>query len=143
VLVWCVHFRGGLALRSQNKQLIFNVHPVLMLLGSIVLAGEAILCYCSLLLLVRGARKKAHLALHAAGGLGVYAVLKYHVESGIPNLCSLHSWFGTATISLYALQWVAGFLAFFLGASPATRRSAVPWHAVAGLLVFALAVATA
>jgi cytochrome b-561 len=149
VLVWCVHFRGGLALRSQNKQLIFNVHPVLMLLGPVVLAGEAILCYRSLpLLLTRGARKKAHMALHAAGlaaaGLGAYAVVKYHVESGIPNLYSLHSWLGAATVSLYALQWAAGFLAFFFpGASPATRRSAVPWHAVAGLLVFALAVATA
>ncbi|TKW08028.1 hypothetical protein SEVIR_6G001800v4 [Setaria viridis] len=148
VLVWCVHFRGGLALRSQDKQLIFNVHPVLMLLGPIVLAGEAILCYRSLPLLSRGARKKAHLALHAAGlgagALGVYAVFKFHVESGIPNLYSLHSWIGIATISLYALQWAAGFLAFFFpGASPATRRRALPWHAVGGLLVFALAVGTA
>jgi hypothetical protein len=25
VLVWCVHFRGGLALEAQNKNLIFNV----------------------------------------------------------------------------------------------------------------------
>jgi len=34
VLLWCVHFRGGLAFRSMaNKQLIFNVHPVLMLLS--------------------------------------------------------------------------------------------------------------
>lgn len=26
VLVWCVHYRGGLALVSDNKALIFNVH---------------------------------------------------------------------------------------------------------------------
>jgi len=25
VLVWCVHFRGGLALEAQNKNLVFNV----------------------------------------------------------------------------------------------------------------------
>lgn len=36
VLVWCVHFRGGLALESQNKNLIFNVShrhrpPILLL----------------------------------------------------------------------------------------------------------------
>ena len=35
VLLWCIHFRGGLALRSQDKPLIFNVHPVLMVLGPI------------------------------------------------------------------------------------------------------------
>uniref|UniRef100_N1R1H4 Cytochrome b561 n=1 Tax=Aegilops tauschii TaxID=37682 RepID=N1R1H4_AEGTA len=40
--------------------------------------------------------------------------------------------------------WLAGFLAFFFpGAAPETRRSAVPWHAVLGLLVFALAVGNA
>ncbi|KAL6629399.1 hypothetical protein ACP70R_029164 [Stipagrostis hirtigluma subsp. patula] len=147
VLLWCVHFRGGVALSSHNKQLIFNLHPVLMVLGLVVLAGEATLSYRSLPV-SRDARKKVHLALHAAGLavgiLGVYAVFKFHVESGIPNLYSLHSWLGIATITLYALQWLAGFLAFFFpGASPATRRATLPWHALLGLLVFVFAVATA
>jgi cytochrome b-561 len=148
VLVWCVHFRGGLALQSSSdKTLIFNVHPVLMIIGLIVLAGEAILCYRSLPI-NRDARKKAHLALHAAGlsvgALGVYAVFKFHVESGIPNLYSLHSWLGIFTISLYAIQWLTGFLTFFFpGACRTTRRAAVPWHALFGLLAFVLAVCTA
>jgi hypothetical protein len=33
VLVWCVHFRGGLALEAENKNLIFNV-------------SDSILCPC-------------------------------------------------------------------------------------------------
>ncbi|KAL5231727.1 hypothetical protein ABZP36_030503 [Zizania latifolia] len=153
VLFWCIHFRGGLALRSHDKQLIFNAHPVLMLLGLVVVAAEAILCYRSLpwatpQLVSRDARKKAHLALHAVGlalgGLGIYAVFKFHVEAGIPNLYSLHSWIGITTISLYALHWLTAFLTFFFpGAAPATRRSAVPWHALLGLLIFALAVGNA
>jgi cytochrome b-561 len=124
--------------------------------------SSATVCYRSLLLLTRGTRKKAHLALHVADlAAGVYAVFKFHVESTIPNIYLLHSWLGAATISLcgyalhswlgsisallsislYALQWAAGFLAFFFpGASPATRRKAEPWHAVAGLLVSALEV---
>lgn len=40
VLLWCIHLRGGLALRSHNKQLIFNAHPVLMVIGVIVIGGE-------------------------------------------------------------------------------------------------------
>ncbi|RLN41335.1 hypothetical protein C2845_PM01G38590 [Panicum miliaceum] len=41
VLLWCVHFRGGLSLGSPtNKGLIFNVHPVLMLIGFIILGSE-------------------------------------------------------------------------------------------------------
>ncbi|CAD6246272.1 unnamed protein product [Miscanthus lutarioriparius] len=118
-----------------------------MVLGPIVLAGEAILSYRSLPL-ARDARKKVHLALHAAGlaagVLGVYAVFKFHVESGIPNLYSLHSWVGIAAITLYGLQWTAGFLTYFFpGASPATSRRTLPWHAVFGLLIFVLAVCTA
>ncbi|MBH0219775.1 hypothetical protein GH793_16475 [Listeria monocytogenes] len=43
VLVWCIHFRGGLAWESSDKSLIFNLHPVLMLIGLIILGGEAIM----------------------------------------------------------------------------------------------------
>lgn len=28
VLVWCIHFRGGLAFESANKSLIFNVTTI-------------------------------------------------------------------------------------------------------------------
>jgi cytochrome b-561 len=149
VLLWCIGFRGGLAFRSSNKQQIFNVHPPLMLIGFLVLGGEAILAYRTPLksTVTRDARKKAHLALHAAAlalaAVGLYAVFKYHAEAGYPHLYSLHSWLGIATFALYAAQWLAGFLAFFLpGAAPETRRATVPWHAVLGTLVFALAVAT-
>ena len=149
VLLWCIGFRGGLAFRSHNKQQIFNIHPPLMLIGFIVIGGEAILAYRTLPSSVsRDARKKAHLALHAValalGLIGLYAVFKYHVEAGIPNLYSLHAWLGIATVALYGVQWLAGFLAFFFpGAKPETRRASVPWHAVLGLLVFTLAVGTA
>ncbi|XP_047080687.1 probable ascorbate-specific transmembrane electron transporter 2 [Lolium rigidum] len=150
VLLWCIGFRGGLAFRSSNKQQIFNVHPPLMLIGFIVIGGEAILAYRAPLrsTVTRDARKKAHLALHtvalALASVGIYAVFKYHAEADIPNLYSLHAWLGIATFALYAAQWLAGFLAFFFpGAKPETRRSAVPWHAVLGLVVFALAVGTA
>ncbi|GJM85663.1 hypothetical protein PR202_ga02135 [Eleusine coracana subsp. coracana] len=40
VLVWCIQFRGGLAFEDTNKNLIFNLHPVLMLIGYIILGSE-------------------------------------------------------------------------------------------------------
>jgi hypothetical protein len=33
-----------------------------------------------------------------------YCAFKFHNDSGIANLYSLHSWLGIGTISLYAIQ---------------------------------------
>lgn len=130
--------------------------------------------------------KLTHLILHAIatvlGALGIYCAFKYHNDSGIANLYSLHSWLGIGTIALYAIQvlgafvsqrapvlfcsvlfasvlagglanrlqsmlcsqWVFGFVTFFLpGAAPGVRRGALPWHALFGLFVYVLALATA
>jgi cytochrome b-561 len=52
--------------------------------------------------------KMVHLILHAValflGSFGVYAAFKFHNESGIDNLYSLHSWVGLGAIILYGLQ---------------------------------------
>lgn len=53
-------------------------------------------------------KKVIHLILHAIalvlGIIGIYAAFKFHNESGIVNLYSLHSWIGIGTISLYGIQ---------------------------------------
>lgn len=53
-------------------------------------------------------KKVIHLVLHAIalilGIIGIYAAFKYHNESGIANLYSLHSWLGIVLISLYGIQ---------------------------------------
>ncbi|KNA23928.1 hypothetical protein SOVF_019690 isoform B [Spinacia oleracea] len=107
VLVWCIHFRGGLAWEATNKSLIFNIHPVLMLIGFIILGGEAIVSYKSLPL-KKEVQKVIHLVLHAValilGIIGIWAAFKFHNESSIPNLYSLHSWLGIGIIVLYTLQ---------------------------------------
>ncbi|KAJ0909159.1 putative ascorbate ferrireductase (transmembrane) [Helianthus annuus] len=41
VLIWNTRYRGGLAIISDDKTLIFNVHPVLMVIGLVLLNGEA------------------------------------------------------------------------------------------------------
>ncbi|KAA8533734.1 hypothetical protein F0562_031251 [Nyssa sinensis] len=147
VLVWNIHFRGGLAWESSNKSLIFNIHPVLILIGLIIIGGEAIMSYKSLPL-KHDVKKLIHLVLHAIalilGIIGVYAAFKYHNESSIANLYSLHSWLGIGIIALYGIQWIFGFLVFFYpGATTEIRSGSVPWHALFGLFVYVLAVGNA
>ena len=53
-------------------------------------------------------QKIVHATVHGTalllGVVGVYAAFKYHNESGIANLYSLHSWFGMITIVLFGIQ---------------------------------------
>ncbi|XP_042512773.1 probable ascorbate-specific transmembrane electron transporter 1 [Macadamia integrifolia] len=147
VLVWCIHFRGGLAWEATNKSLIFNLHPVLMLIGFIILGGEAIISYKALPF-SKEVKKLIHLTLHAfaliLGIIGIYTAFKYHNESSIVNLYSLHSWIGIVVICLYGIQWIFGFVLFFYpGGSPGLRAESLPWHVLFGLLVYVLALATA
>ncbi|RLN19413.1 hypothetical protein C2845_PM02G10100 [Panicum miliaceum] len=148
VLLWCVHFRGGLSLGSPtNKGLIFNVHPVLMLVGFIILGSEAIMSY-KILPWSHDTNKMVHMVLHAValflGSVGIYAAFKFHNESGIANLYSLHSWVGLGTICLYGIQWLLGVTTFFFpGASPTVRRRMLPWHVRSGLVVYILALLAA
>lgn len=148
VLVWTIHFRGGLALEAVNKNLVFNLHPVLMLIGYIILGSEAILIYKVAPGLKHDTAKLIHLSLHAVatvlGAAGIYFAFKYHNDSGIANLYSLHSWLGIGTISLYGIQWIFGFVTFFFpGAAPHVRRGALPWHVLFGIFVYILTLVTA
>ncbi|KAJ6960404.1 hypothetical protein NC653_038438 [Populus alba x Populus x berolinensis] len=52
VLTWTVHYRGGLALVSANKDLIFNAHPVLMVIGLVLVNGEGNYPFSALLALL-------------------------------------------------------------------------------------------
>ncbi|XP_043704991.1 probable ascorbate-specific transmembrane electron transporter 1 [Telopea speciosissima] len=147
VLVWCIHFRGGLAFKATNKYLIFNIHPVLTLIGVIILGGEAIICHKSVPF-SKGVKKFIHLTLHAfaliLGIVGTYAAFKFHNESSIPNLFSFHSWMGIGVICLYGIQWIVGFLAFFYpGGSAGVRAQSLSPHVIFGLFLYILAVATA
>ncbi|CAI9092210.1 OLC1v1027397C1 [Oldenlandia corymbosa var. corymbosa] len=147
VLIWCISFRGGLAWESTNKSLIFNIHPVLMLLGLIIMGGEAIISYKSLPL-KKDVKKLIHLILHALalilGIIGIYTAFKFHNESNIANLYSLHSWLGIGIIVLYGIQWIYGFLVFFYpGGTSHIRREVLPWHVIFGIFIYLLAVGNA
>ncbi|KAL0455133.1 UNVERIFIED_CONTAM: putative ascorbate-specific transmembrane electron transporter 1 [Sesamum latifolium] len=147
VLVWLLHFREGLAFRSDDKAKIFNVHPLLMLLGFVLISGEAIMAYKTVPT-IRKRQKLFHLLLHliafVAGVLGIYAVFKFHHDLRFPHMYSLHSWLGMSTISLFGLQWLFSFFSFWYPrAQASTRARLAPWHAVFGLAIFFMAILSA
>ncbi|KAF6148689.1 hypothetical protein GIB67_003780 [Kingdonia uniflora] len=118
-----------------------------MLIGFIILGGEAIISYKALPWR-KETKKLIHLILHGIalvlGIVGIYAAFKFHNESGIANLYSLHSWIGLGTISLYGIQWIFGLVVFFYpGGSGNVRSKSLPWHVFFGLFVYVLALGTA
>ncbi|KAL2347820.1 hypothetical protein Fmac_001820 [Flemingia macrophylla] len=148
VLVWLLHFREGVAFfKSSNPIKIFNLHPLLMVIGFILVGGEAIMAYKS----VPGKKrslKVVHLVLHlialVAGVLGIVAVFLYKNKVGLPDMYTLHSWLGMSAICLFGSQYILGFFAYFFpGAEKSTRGRLLPWHRFMGMVIFLLAVATA
>ncbi|GAA0149461.1 reductase [Lithospermum erythrorhizon] len=146
VLVWCVHYRGGLAISSDKKALIFNVHPVLAVIGFLLLNGEGILAYKA----TSGTKRfktLVHLGIQflalSFGVIAVLFVLKFHFEKGVDILYSLHSWLGLACLFLFSVQWALGFATFwYAGGSRISRANILPWHVFFGFYIYALMVVT-
>ncbi|KAF8407870.1 hypothetical protein HHK36_007008 [Tetracentron sinense] len=151
VLTWVMHEYGtGSCNATESFQKSFKadrVHPVLMVIGLILLNGEAMLAYKT----VSGTksfRKIVHLTLQflafCLSVIGVWAAIKFHNERGIDNFYSLHSWLGLGCLFLFGIQWVAGFATFWYpGGARNSRVALLPWHVFFGVYIYALAVATA
>ncbi|KAK8931080.1 putative ascorbate-specific transmembrane electron transporter 1 [Platanthera zijinensis] len=138
MLVWILHFRGGLSLKTSNLNRLLNVCPLISLaiMAFKIFPGR------------RKGRKIIHMLLNLAGiilgGLGLYAIFEvYRKVHVLPNVHSLHSWTGLGVIGLYVIQFVIGFACFlFPGATKGRRVDVKPWHAFFGVVIFILAVFT-
>ncbi|NXW49359.1 CYAC3 protein, partial [Nyctiprogne leucopyga] len=147
VSAWCQHWRGGFAWDGSTKT--FNWHPVLMVTGMVVLYGAAALVY-RLPPSWRGPKlpwKVLHGALTLAAFilavLGLVAVFYFHNAHGTPNMYSLHSWVGLATVLLFSCQWLTGFSAFLLPWAPAWLRALYkPVHIFFGSTILMLSMAS-
>ncbi|CAK9171484.1 unnamed protein product, partial [Ilex paraguariensis] len=108
VLIWALHFKTSFLPHSHSQEdLIYAVlHPLFMVIGFILISGEAILVH-SWLPGSRNFKKSVHLCLQgvalASGVFGIWT--KFHGEDGIvANFFSLHSWMGLICISLFGAQ---------------------------------------
>ncbi|XP_022150472.1 probable transmembrane ascorbate ferrireductase 4 isoform X1 [Momordica charantia] len=148
VFVWALAFSSSFHHRSPSREdHIFDVlHPLFMVIGLILLSGEAILVH-SWLPGSRNLRKSVHLSLQglalASGIIGIWT--KFHRDrSFLANFHSLHSWMGLLAVTLFGAQWMMGFLSFWHWREVrGTRERVLPWHVFVGLYSYGLAVATA
>ncbi|XP_056144632.1 transmembrane ascorbate-dependent reductase CYB561 [Lampris incognitus] len=144
--VWMGHYRGGYAWDGSSSQ--FNLHPLCMVLGLVFLYGDAILVFR----VFHNEEKKKVKVLHAIIHLlaliisivGIVAVFEYHKTFKIPDMYSLHSWCGMATLIFFCVQWVMGLLFFLLpGMLSWLRAWYLPLHVFFGLVLLVMAVGTA
>ncbi|NXD16626.1 CYAC3 protein, partial [Nothocercus nigrocapillus] len=83
------------------------------------------------------------LAAFALTALALAAVFGFHNARGTPNMYSLHSWLGLATVLLFCCQWFAGFASFLLPWAPAWLRALYkPVHVFFGSAILMLAMAS-
>lgn len=146
LFAWTFYFRGGIAIISDNKPLVFNNHPLLTVVSLVLLNGEAMLAYKTLSG-TKSFKKLIHLSLQSLNlclaVIGVWAVLKLHLDKGSDNFYSLHSWLGLASLLLFSIQWGAGFTTFWYpGGSKSSRTSLLPWHVFFGVYIYALSIAS-
>ncbi|KAL2546342.1 putative transmembrane ascorbate ferrireductase 4 [Forsythia ovata] len=148
VLTWALHFKTSFLphTHSQEDLIYALLHPLLMVIGFILISGEAILVH-RWLPGSRNLKKSVHLSLQglalACGVFGIWTI--FHGQDGIvANFYSLHSWMGLICMSMFGAQWLVGFVSFWhKGEVRTTRVRVLPWHVFLGLYTYGLAVVTA
>ncbi|RWW30364.1 hypothetical protein GW17_00005058, partial [Ensete ventricosum] len=172
VIIWAVHFRGGLALISDNKDLIFNVTSFHLL--ALILIVTLLWCYCvnasSTMVIggwnlsgktrtaryipvrqltgMRTGRSRAvhpvlmvigFILLNGEGVLYVNALVTYHLTWGVYRFL-----FYQVIFNFHCVQWGMGFATFWYpGGSRSSRAFLLPWHVFFGVYIYALAIVTA
>lgn len=143
--VWMGHYRGGFAWDGSAQE--FNLHPLCMVLGLVFLQGDAILVYRVFRHEAKRKVKLLHGIIHLLALIisivGFVAVFDFHRASKIPDMYSLHSWCGMATLLLFCIQWVLGLMFFlFPIASAWLRAMYLPVHVFCGVVLLAMAIGT-
>ncbi|GMI87484.1 hypothetical protein like AT1G14730 [Hibiscus trionum] len=146
MLVWLLHYREGIEYDSYDGYRVFNVHPFLMFCGFIFLSGEAMMVYKTVQA-THMVQKVVHmifqLGAFVLGVVGLCAVFKFHDMYNIEDVYSLHSWIGIGTVSLFAVQWLAGLISFMAPQPEVTKHSLLPWHICGGRMLLYMSIAAA
>ncbi|KAJ9135675.1 hypothetical protein P3X46_032828 [Hevea brasiliensis] len=146
MLIWLLHYRGGIEYDSDNVDRVFNVHPFMMFCGFIFLVGEAMMVYKTVPA-SHSVQKFFHMILHliaiCLGIVGISAVFKFHDMVNTEDVYSLHSWIGIGTFCLFGLQWLFGLFTFTVPQPSDARASMLPWHICGGRALLYMAICAA
>ncbi|KAK7833053.1 putative transmembrane ascorbate ferrireductase 4 [Quercus suber] len=136
VLFWALAFKSSFLIHSSQEDLIYAVlHPLLMVIGFILISGEAILVH-RWLPGSKSFKKSVHLCLQgvalASGFLGFGQSFVGMMGLWLTSIVCILGW------------WLMGFLSFWhRGEARTVRLRVLPWHIFLGLYTYGLAVATA
>lgn len=141
--VWMGHYRGGFAWDGSAQE--FNLHPLCMVLGLVFLQGDAILVYRVFRNEAKRNVKLLHGVIHLLALIlsiiGMVAVFDFHKTAKIPDMYSLHSWCGMATLVVFCIQWVLGLMFFLFPVASAWLRAVyLPVHVFCGVVLLAMSI---
>uniref|UniRef100_A0A7E4WB18 Cytochrome b561 domain-containing protein n=1 Tax=Panagrellus redivivus TaxID=6233 RepID=A0A7E4WB18_PANRE len=155
--LWMGGYNEGGFSWTDDPERQFHYHPMFMSMGMIFLLGEAIIVYR----VFRHERKRftklLHIVIHTSTIIFMLTALKavfdshnYHRDPGtgelkpIPNLMSLHSWIGMLTVLGYFMQYIIGFITFFIpGLDINVRKFTLPFHQLFGIMLMLAVTGTA
>lgn len=145
-VVWTKDVLDGYAWDGSKQE--FNLHPLCMICGFILLYGEAIIVFRVFRNHEKQTVKLFHGGLHLLGFVavvvGLVAVFEFHDMNKIANMYSLHSWCGLTTVLLFCIQYAFGLVTFLF---PGTRESLkilyLPVHKYFGVAILFLSAAAA
>lgn len=143
---WTGHMLGGFAWDGSLQQ--FNLHPLLMILGLVFLYGDAILMFRIFRKENKTVVKVIHMTMHVCSMICIVIALKavfsYHRDQHLATFFSAHSWIGFLTVLMFFMQWLFGFVSFFLPWLNSDKRiDLLPFHRFFGIAIFAMSCATA
>ncbi|XP_789514.2 cytochrome b ascorbate-dependent protein 3 [Strongylocentrotus purpuratus] len=145
--LWMGKYLGGFAWDGSSQE--FNLHPVLMVTSMVFLYGNATMIYRIFTgvnvprIAVKATHAGALILATIMMSVGLAAVFQNHNANGIPNMYSLHSWLGIATVSMFLLQLVLGLGIFLLPfASSQLRASYLSSHVFFGIAILSMSAAT-
>jgi cytochrome b-561 len=140
-------YLGGLD--WNDKALVFNWHPVLMIVGLLGCFGFGITSFQNNIIIPKPINKGLHVGFYITAiccfSFGLKAVWNSHDDtpdgSFKANLYTIHSWLGLACVALFGQNFLLGLLHF---ANPSLaleiKQNYMPNHVFLGMITFVTAV---
>jgi len=143
---WCSSmYLGGFKWDGSDDMM--NYHIFFMIIGMVVLYGEAALMYRVFKSMDKYKVKVAHGVTYLTSFIfivtGLVAVFRHKNAEGKTNMSSAHSWAGLTTVLMFCLQLVLGFSGFLWPKfSPKMRAAYLNLHQFFGSGIFIMVGAT-